>query len=105
MEDVLYLTQIAPRVYLQDPDLEGLQNLCDYVTGIEDFITITSEYQTYNVDQTYAGVLSRTFTDVFPYGDYINQWGNYQIHALSNCGEILVYESPYGDVLIPPLPN
>ncbi|MBK7378827.1 MAG: matrixin family metalloprotease [Ignavibacteriales bacterium] len=105
MEDVTYYTQIAPRVFLQDPDIEGLQNLCDYVTGIEDFITITSEYPTYNVDQTYAGVLSRTFIDVFPYGDYITQWGNYQIHALSNCGEILVYESPYSSVLIPSLPN
>lgn len=104
MEDVIYL-QITPRLWLQNPDIEGVQNLCDYVTGIEDFITITSEYPTYNVNQTYAGVLSRTFTDVFPYGDYITQWGNYQIHALSNCGEILVYESPYGTVVIPTLPN
>jgi len=100
-----YYNIFHPRVWLTDDDKQGWQNLCDYITGIEDFITITSEYETYNVDQTYAGVLSRTFTDVFPYGDYITQWGNYQIQALSNCGEILVYESPYGDVLIPPLPN
>lgn len=41
----------TPRVLLQTPDEQGLQLLCT-VVGIEDYITITSEYETCNVNQT-----------------------------------------------------
>ncbi|MBV6419621.1 MAG: hypothetical protein DAHOPDDO_00844 [Ignavibacteriaceae bacterium] len=78
----------------------------DVTVGIEDYIWIDLEYDYYNVNQTYVGANTRTFVDVYPYGDYIVSWGPWKIEALHGCGRVLVFETQYnGYINIPPLPD
>ncbi|MFO7525387.1 MAG: FlgD immunoglobulin-like domain containing protein [Ignavibacteriaceae bacterium] len=94
---------------LTSSDIQGLQELCLFngtPTGIEDEILITLSTSHFNVNQTYAGANNRIFIDHFPYGDYIVEWGPWQIKASYGCGEILVFETNNnGYINIPSLPN
>lgn len=88
--------------------------LCDIGNNVEDYIFIFDNYPSYPniyfVNEIIYGRLESNFVDNFPYGDYIEDWGKWQVVALSTCGEILVYQTPgYGSqsafIDIPPLPK
>jgi Matrixin len=94
---------------LTQTDKDGIAALCSLngtpTTGIEDYINISLDLDTYNVNQTYVGVNNANFVDVFPYGDYITTWDNWQIKASFGCDEVLVWEGTGSGFLIPSLPN
>ena len=91
-------------------DIKDIQDLCNFngtPTGIEDYIWIENSLEVWNVGTSCQSCTSPHFVDVWPYGDYITSWGNWEIKALHSCGgDILIYQCPYGGVItIPELPN
>jgi hypothetical protein len=105
MDNVIYLTTVTPRAFLTWADEEGLQTLCSYVTDVNDYIWIEKYLDVLNVNQFYYMPAQAHFVDLLPYGNYITQWGNWQITASSSCGDITVYDMPYGSITVPTLPN
>jgi tetratricopeptide (TPR) repeat protein len=88
-------------------DLYGLDKLKG-VTGIEDYINVWVDNPTipFNVNQQYFERIHCNFVDNYPPGDYITQWNNWKVEALSSCGYIQVHEYSAGGYLnIPSLPN
>ncbi len=95
----------SPRMFLKSPDEQGIANLCN-VVGIEDYIWITMDYSNYNVNQIYLGSNHRQFIDVWPYGDYITEWGPWKIYASYGCGNVLVFQTESESYInIPNLPE
>lgn len=90
--------------YPRQKDIDGV-NIMTSPVGIEDAIFIYLNTTLYNLNQQYAGTTTRTFIDNFPYGHFITEWYNWKITASSTNGDILVYDSPSGDIFIPALPS
>jgi parallel beta-helix repeat protein len=91
---------------LSSYDITGVNILCG-ATGVEDyiFVWVDNPEIPFNINQLYVGRVHSTFVDLPPYGDYIVEWGNWRIKALTNCSEILALEDEYGNINIPPLPD
>lgn len=105
MADVIYLNGVIPRAELTTADEQGIQNLCASVTGVEDNIWIEKNLEIWNVGTSCNSCAIPHFIDNWPYGDYIQDWGNWEINASSTCGEVLIFQAPAGGLItIPELP-
>jgi len=95
------------RLYLQSADEEGLQSLCNNVTDVNDYIWISTVDGIFYVNQQacYDCAIPH-FVDEWPYGNYITEWGGWDVYASSSCGDILICQLNPGPLLtIPSLPT
>lgn len=94
---------------LTDVDKDGISTICSLngtPTGVEDYIWIENNLEIWNVGASCQSCASAHFVDVFPYGDYITSWGEWEIKALHSCGDIIIYQGLYGGLItIPELPS
>jgi len=76
------------------------------IVSVGDYITLNLEHNIFDVGTTHAGCVHANFTCIC--GEIppctLNDWNNFQIFALSDCGEVLIYDSPYLSFTVPNLP-